>query len=116
MLDDGPWFLVFFVGVGVLRIVFAHLVYGWLLSEAPECPCCGAETLRMERRNIAWLFPRLRPSWCPECSWDGMLRPSRDTTPVRTERDRAPVGSASSSLRPCSAPVVAATPRGRPST
>jgi len=113
MLDAGPWFIAFFVGIAILRIIAAHLVYGWLLSEAPECPCCGGETLRIERRNIAWLFPRFRPSWCPECGWDGMLRPSRDPTPVRAEHGRVPVGSTSASRLTGSTPVGVTTPPER---
>ena len=82
-MSDAALFFWFFSILFVLRIIAATFVYAWLLSEAPECPSCGGETLRIERRGIAWLFPRLRPSWCPDCAWEGMLQPARsDTTPA----------------------------------
>lgn len=76
-MDDALIFLWFFGLLFVLRIIAATFVYAWLLSEAPECPACNGETLRIQRRGVAWFFPRLRPSWCPECSWEGLLQPSR---------------------------------------
>ena len=66
-------FFWFFAVLFVLRAVAATFVYAWLLSDAPECPSCGGETLHVERRGIQRLFPRLRPSWCPVCNWEGLL-------------------------------------------
>ena len=80
-MSDAAIFLWFFGGLFVLRIIAATFVYAWLLSEAPECPACGGETFRIQRRGVAWLFPRLRPSWCPECAWGGLLQPSRRPAP-----------------------------------
>lgn len=77
MTSDGAIFFWFFAVLFVLRIIAATFVYACLLSEAPECPSCGSETLRIERRGVAWLFPRLRPSWCPACAWEGMLQPAK---------------------------------------
>jgi hypothetical protein len=77
-MSDTAMFFWFFAGLFVLRIIAATFVYAWLLSEAPECPACGGETLHMQRHGISWLFPRLRPSWCPECDWEGMLQPARN--------------------------------------
>lgn len=74
MIDAGPWFVAFFVVLLIARLVFAHLVYAWIVSRAPECPCCNADTYRIQRKNVAWLFPNLRPSWCPDCGWEGMLQ------------------------------------------
>ena len=68
-------FFWFFAVLFVLRAVAATFVYAWLLSDAPECPSCGAETLHVARRSVQWLFPRLRPSWCPTCGWEGLLHP-----------------------------------------
>jgi hypothetical protein len=80
-MGDGWPFFWFFAALFVLRIIAATFVYAWLLSEAPECPACGSETLHIERRGVAWLFPRLRPSWCPNCLWEGVLQPqSREQT------------------------------------
>jgi hypothetical protein len=93
-MGDAAIFFWFFAGLFVLRIIAATFVYAWLLSEAPECPACGGETLHIERRGIAWLFPRLRPSWCPECAWEGMLKPvptrecpAAHSRPVSTNTD-----------------------------
>ena len=80
-MSDASIFLGFFGGLFVLRIIGATFVYAWLLSEAPECPACGGETFRIQRRGVAWLFPRLRPSWCPECAWEGLLQPSLRVEP-----------------------------------
>jgi len=95
-MDDALIFLWFFGGLFVLRIIAATFVYAWLLSEAPECPACGGETFRIQRRGVAWLFPRLRPSWCPDCAWEGLLQPSRRV------------------LREPLAPIVVADTRSRP--
>jgi hypothetical protein len=67
----------FFAVLFVLRAVAATFVYAWLLSDAPECPSCGGETLHVQRRGAQWLFPRLWPSWCPDCGWEGLLHPPR---------------------------------------
>ena len=82
MTNDGPLFFWFFAALFVLRAIAATFVYAWLLSEAPECPACGGETLHIQRHGVAWLFPRLRPSWCPDCSWEGMLHPAAIVKPA----------------------------------
>jgi hypothetical protein len=73
----------FFAVLFVLRAVAATFVYAWLLSDAPECPSCGATTLHVERRLVQRLFPRLRPSWCPACGWEGLLHPPPAAQPPR---------------------------------
>ena len=80
-MSDAAIFISFFGGLFVLRIIAATFVYAWLLSEAPECPSCGGETFRVQRTGVAWLFPRLRLSWCPECAWEGLLQPVRRRAP-----------------------------------
>lgn len=70
-------FFWFFSVLFVLRAVAATFVYAWLLSDAPDCPSCGSETLHVQPRAFQRLFPRLRPSWCPVCNWEGMLHPVR---------------------------------------
>jgi hypothetical protein len=99
-MDDALIFLWFFGGLFVLRIIAATFVYAWLLSEAPECPACGGETFRIQRRGVAWFFPRLRPSWCPECAWEGMLQPSRRAQPELTVPAEKPA------TRPSTLPLV----------
>src|SRR5450631_6244 len=78
-------FFWFFAVLFVLRAIAATFVYAWLLSDAPECPSCGGETMHVERRIFQWLFPKLRPSWCPDCGWEGLLHHPRPlpTQPLR---------------------------------
>jgi hypothetical protein len=81
MDEHGALFFWFFAVLFVLRIIAATFVYAWLLSDAPECPSCGGETLHVEPRPFQRLFPKLRPSWCPSCGWEGMLQPAGATLP-----------------------------------
>lgn len=74
-MSDATLFILIFGGLFVLRAIAATFAYAWLLSDAPECPNCGRETLHVQRRGLDWLFPRLQPRWCPECGWDGLLHP-----------------------------------------
>jgi hypothetical protein len=88
-------FFWFFAVLFVLRAVAATFVYACLLSDAPECPSCGGETLHVERRAVQWLFPRLRPSWCPLCSWEGLLhhpRPSAGQPPRASTKSESHSG------------------------
>ena len=75
MDEHGALFFWFFAVLFILRIIAATFVYAWLLSDAPECPSCGDDTLHVEPRPFQRLFPKLRPSWCPSCGWEGMLHP-----------------------------------------
>jgi hypothetical protein len=75
MDDHGALFFWFFAALFALRIIAATFVYAWLLSDAPECPSCGHETLHVAPRPFQRMFPKLRPSWCPTCGWEGMLHP-----------------------------------------
>lgn len=80
-------FAAVFTALFVARIVIATAVFFWILPEADRCPVCDAPTLRV--RSLVWnrLFPRLRTSWCPECRWEGLLRPG-PLTPAPTPRPR----------------------------
>lgn len=74
-MSESALFFWFFAVLFVLRAIAATFVYAWLLSDAPECPSCGGETMHVQRRAFQRLFPRLRPSWCPVCGWEGLLHP-----------------------------------------
>ena len=91
-MTDSAIFFSFFAVLFVLRAVAATFVYAWLLSDAPECPSCGSETLYVEARGYQLLFPRLRPSWCPVCGWEGLLHPPRKL-PVQLPRESAKIES-----------------------
>jgi hypothetical protein len=74
MVPDALFFW-FFAVLFILRGIAATFVYAWLLSDAPDCPSCGSETLHVQPRAFQRLFPKLRPSWCPVCDWEGLLHP-----------------------------------------
>ena len=76
-MNEAWGFFWFFAILFVLRIIAATFVYSWLLSEAPDCPSCGGETVHIQRRGMQWFFPKLRPSWCPDCGWEGLLHFAR---------------------------------------
>lgn len=82
-MNDAAWFAVAFVGFFVLRAVIATIVFFWILPDDGRCPNCDSPTLRLESRGLMRLLPWLRPSWCYECEWDGLLR-SSDPRPSRT--------------------------------
>jgi hypothetical protein len=74
-MSENAIFFWFFAVLFVLRAIAATFVYAWLLSDAPECPSCGSETMHVQPRGVQHLFPKLRPSWCSVCGWEGMLHP-----------------------------------------
>jgi hypothetical protein len=98
-------FFWFFAVLFVLRAVAATVVYAWLLSEAPDCPSCGSETLHVQRRAFQRLFPRLRASWCPVCGWEGLLQhssrpavqPARESVKTESHSGQLPLISKKSS-------------------
>jgi hypothetical protein len=67
-------FVGLFGGLIVARIVVATIVFAWILPEADRCPVCDAPALRIQHGFWDRFFPRLRPSWCPECGWEGLMR------------------------------------------
>jgi hypothetical protein len=95
-MGESALFFWFFAVLFVLRAIAATFVYSWLLSDAPECPSCGGETLHVQPRMFQLLFPRLRPSWCPVCGWEGMLHPV--PTPPQDPRESVKTESHSGQL------------------
>jgi hypothetical protein len=73
-MSDAAWFVIVFVGLFVLRIIAATLVFLVLLPRGDRCQLCDAPTARVE----SWLFDRYLPwfrkSWCLSCGWVGVLR------------------------------------------
>jgi hypothetical protein len=90
-VSNSAIFFWFFAVLFILRAIAATFVYAWLLSDAPDCPSCGGESLHVERRGIQHLFPRLRPSWCPVCGWEGLLHHQ----PLTSAPQRASANTAS---------------------
>jgi hypothetical protein len=103
-MSNSAIFFWFFSVLFVLRGIAATFVYAWLLSDAPDCPSCGGETLHVERSGIQHLFPRLRPSWCPVCTWEGLLHfapqpaePQRESANTPSQSGQFPLISKKSS-------------------
>ncbi len=73
-MSDPVLFAVFFIGIFVLRIIAATILFYCLLPRGDRCPNCDAATLRVRSRGWNTLMPWFRTSWCYECGWDGLLR------------------------------------------
>lgn len=84
-MSSAAVFIVVFAGFFILRAVIATVVFFWILPDDGRCPNCDTPTLRLESRGLARWLPWLRPSWCYECSWHGVLR----TTAPRPSRTNA---------------------------
>ena len=65
------------LGFFILRGIAATIVFYFILPDGDRCPICDAQTLHVHSRFAARAIPGLRPSWCPDCGWDGMLRRPR---------------------------------------
>jgi hypothetical protein len=79
-MSDAVLFAIVFLGFFVLRGIAATVAFYFILPDGDRCPICDAETLHIHSRFWNRSIPGLRPSWCPRCRWEGMLRRSR--TPV----------------------------------
>ena len=79
-MSDAAIFATVFVGLFVLRIIAATVVFFFLLPKGDRCPMCDTPTLRVQSRGWNTLMPWLRTSWCYRCNWDGCLRHG-DLTP-----------------------------------
>ena len=91
-------FTIVFGGFFVLRLVAATMFFFYILPDGILCPCCNAETLHIESRFWRIAAPRFRPSWCPRCNWDGLLK--RDGQPPAktvSQSGQLPVSSKKSS-------------------
>lgn len=91
-------FVVIFVGFFVLRFIAATVFFYYLLPEGERCPCCNSETLHIESPLTRFTGRRFRPSWCPRCNWEGMLkRVSHAPTKTVVQSGQLPVSSKKSS-------------------
>ena len=66
--------IVIIGGFFVFRAVLATVFFFYLLPEGDRCPNCDAATLRVQSRGWKLCMPHMRPSWCYECNWHGLLR------------------------------------------
>lgn len=73
-MSDALLFCGLFVGLFVLRIVVATIVFFLVIPRGDRCPCCDTPTLRLRRPLLNRLLPSLRVSWCHDCGWEGWLR------------------------------------------
>jgi hypothetical protein len=73
-MSDAAIFVLVFGGLVVLRVVVATILFFYILPAGDRCINCDAPTLRVQPARWHKLFPWLRPSWCYECGWKGMLR------------------------------------------
>jgi hypothetical protein len=88
-MSDAAIFVLVFGGPFVLRILAATVVFYYILPSGDRCPNCDAVTIRVQSRVWNTLLPWFRTSWCPRCSWEGMLRHGPLTpTPTSHEEPR----------------------------
>ena len=73
-MSDATIFIVAFSALFVLRIIAATVVFYFILPRGDRCPMCDAATVRVESGVWRRVAPALRPSWCLQCGWEGMLR------------------------------------------
>jgi hypothetical protein len=89
-MSDAALFIALFGGLFVLRLIAATVVFLWILPDGDRCPCCDAETLRVESRGLLKITPWFRSSWCYECDWHG-LHHARRAEIMRAPAVGAPV-------------------------
>ena len=82
-MSDAVIFAVIFVGLVILRAVAATVFFYYILPQGDRCPNCDAATLRVQSRFWKLCLRRVRPSWCYECNWHGLLREG-PLTPVES--------------------------------
>ena len=80
-MSDALLFTLVFAGLFILRGVAATIFFYFIMPAGDRCPNCDAVTLRVQSRGWSRIAPRMRPSWCFECGWHGLLRPG-ELTPV----------------------------------
>jgi hypothetical protein len=73
-MSDAMIFILAFGGLFILRLIAATVVFYYILPRGDRCPMCDAATLRIERGIWTRVARSLRPSWCLQCGWEGMLR------------------------------------------
>lgn len=98
-MSDAVLFIAVFVGFFILRAVLATIVFFLILPDDGRCPNCDTPTLRMESRRMGRLLPWLRPSWCYECGWHGVMRSTDQPPSHRVAATQASFHSAQRSHR-----------------
>lgn len=89
-MSDAAWFVTVFGGLFVFRGIAATVVFLCILPDGDRCPQCDAQTLHVEGRRLLRWIPRMRPSWCMVCGWEGLLRRTAPT-PAARAASRPPV-------------------------
>jgi hypothetical protein len=80
-MSDAALFVSLFVGLFVLRVVAATIVFLFLLPRGDRCPNCDQPTLRVTSAFYDRFLPWFRNSWCLVCGWHGLLRRGPLTEP-----------------------------------
>jgi hypothetical protein len=89
-MSDAAWFVLVFGGLFVARGIAATVVFLCILPDGDRCPHCDAQTLHVEGRHLLRWIPRMRPSWCLRCGWEGLLRRTTQPAGTRTARPTQP--------------------------
>jgi len=84
-MSDALVFTLVFAGLFVLRAIAATIFFYYILPQGDRCPNCDAPTLHIQSRGWKLVAPYMRPSWCFECGWHGLLRHG-ELTPLDTRR------------------------------
>lgn len=98
-MSDSAIFVLVFAGFFVLRAVIATVVFFWILPDDGRCPNCDGVTLRVESHRLVQALKWLRPSWCYECGWHGVLRATAPPPSHTTEATPASSRSGQKSHR-----------------
>ncbi len=73
-MSDALIFVLAFAALLVIRVIAATLIFYFILQRSDRCPMCDAATVRVETNRWVRMVRSLRPSWCLQCGWEGMLR------------------------------------------
>ncbi len=90
-MSDAAWFVTIFGGLFVFRAIAATVVFLCILPDGDRCPQCDAQTLHVQGRRLVRWIPRMRPSWCMRCGWEGLLRRSTPPAPATSPSPAQPV-------------------------
>lgn len=86
--SDGALFGAIIVGLFVLRVIAATVVFLVLLPRNDRCINCDAVTVRLAS-PLDRVLPFFRKSWCLRCGWVGLLRRGAVSEPATVHEPAA---------------------------